>query len=87
MRSRHEDSPMAPANEWQTNAPCRNSLLFVTALHESAEQRHDRENAAKQVCRACPVQCQCLDYALHVDERLGVWGGTNGRERLALQRR
>jgi WhiB family redox-sensing transcriptional regulator len=85
MRRRRNDAPTAAREDWLERAPCTRSLLFVTALHETAEQRHDRENAAKQVCRACSVQSQCLDYALRVDEPLGIWGGTNGRERLALR--
>jgi WhiB family redox-sensing transcriptional regulator len=37
----------------------------------------------KAVCRLCPVQAECLQYALDnpVD---GVWGGTTVRERRAL---
>ena len=36
---------------------------------------------AKQVCRACPVRAECLEYALAHDERFGVWGGLSERER------
>jgi hypothetical protein len=32
---------------------------------------------AQQVCRACPVQIECLDYALANNERAGIWAGIN----------
>jgi WhiB family transcriptional regulator, redox-sensing transcriptional regulator len=41
---------------------------------------------AKRICRACPVQDACLEYALVHDERFGVWGGTSPIERRALRR-
>jgi WhiB family transcriptional regulator, redox-sensing transcriptional regulator len=44
---------------------------------------------ARQICRDCPVQALCLEYAL--DNRIdhGVWGGASERERrrIARQRR
>lgn len=41
----------------------------------------DREWKAKQVCRACPVSVECLDYALFHREQHGVWGGMSESER------
>lgn len=50
----------------------------------------ERENAetipkAKAVCHACPVQEQCLDYALADPGLVGIWGGTTDRERRRLR--
>ena len=42
--------------------------------------------AAKQVCRSCPVQADCLDYAVTHGERFGIWGGLTERERRRLRR-
>jgi WhiB family transcriptional regulator, redox-sensing transcriptional regulator len=40
--------------------------------------------AAKAVCRGCPVRLLCLARALALGEvRHGVWGGLSGRERQA----
>lgn len=36
---------------------------------------------AVAVCEDCPVAMECLEFALAVDERWGVWGGFTGRER------
>jgi WhiB family redox-sensing transcriptional regulator len=36
---------------------------------------------AKQICAGCPVQVECLDYALANEERFGIWGGVSERDR------
>lgn len=41
---------------------------------------------AKKICTACPVQAECLDYALDNDERFGIWGGLSERERRKVKR-
>lgn len=41
---------------------------------------------AKAMCRACPVRSDCLDYALAMDERWGVWGGLTAPERDRMKR-
>jgi WhiB family redox-sensing transcriptional regulator len=43
--------------------------------------------AAKRVCHTCPVQAECLSYALANDERFGIWGGMSERERRQVKRR
>ena len=42
---------------------------------------------AKQVCRRCDVQEQCLAWALESGQDHGVWGGLSEDERRALKRR
>lgn len=48
-------------------------------------QRHGRPiplvEQTRAVCSACPVQDQCLIYALDENERDGIWGGTTPRQR------
>lgn len=39
------------------------------------------------VCRRCPVQQRCLDFALADSALLGVWGGTTAAERRLLRRK
>lgn len=41
---------------------------------------------AKSVCADCGVRVACLEYALTVREKAGVWGGATERERRRLIR-
>jgi WhiB family redox-sensing transcriptional regulator len=50
---------------------------------ESADARRARESAAKRICVDCPVQRECLEYALRVREPFGIWGGLDETERRA----
>jgi hypothetical protein len=52
---------------------------FFPGVGESCED-------AKAVCARCLVQSECLQYAIELVEYHGVWGGTSGQQRRALQR-
>ena len=41
---------------------------------------------AKEVCRACVVRQECLEYALANGEKFGIWGGMSERERRRVRR-
>lgn len=41
---------------------------------------------AKALCGSCPVQTDCLTYALRTDQPDGIWGGMTADERQALPR-
>ena len=43
--------------------------------------------AAKKVCKDCPVEIVCREYAVYWAERFGVWGGLSERERRGLRLR
>jgi WhiB family redox-sensing transcriptional regulator len=49
------------------------------------EQR-ETARTAKEICRACVVRQQCLDYALENNEKFGIWGGAGEKERRRLRR-
>lgn len=71
----------APSESWMQQAACRESdpeLFFANGVY-----RHHLQ-AAKAVCRACPVANQCLTYALQHNEPWGVWGGLTETERKDL---
>jgi hypothetical protein len=40
--------------------------------------------AARNVCASCPVQMDCLEYAIAADE-WGIWGGWDRDQRRALR--
>jgi WhiB family redox-sensing transcriptional regulator len=72
---------------WRDQAACRNEdpeLYFPIGTSGPALMQTAQ---AKAVCARCPVQEQCLEWALDHGEILGVWGGTGENERRALQRR
>jgi WhiB family redox-sensing transcriptional regulator len=66
---------------WMTEGNCAgvDPELFFPQRGESSED-------AKAVCRGCLVRAECLDYALSINERNGIWGGTSERERRAIRR-
>ncbi|MGW0366169.1 WhiB family transcriptional regulator [Streptomyces sp. NPDC002990] len=74
---------------WQEEAACRSlgSRLFFHPVGERGRERERRDAAAKEVCALCPVQPDCLDHALQVQEPYGVWGGLSEAERRRLQAR
>jgi WhiB family transcriptional regulator, redox-sensing transcriptional regulator len=42
---------------------------------------------AKRVCARCPVQSECLQWAITTGVEHGVWGGMGEDERRALKQR
>lgn len=73
---------------WQSDAACMgaNGELFLGPDEERPRDRVRREALALLVCNACPVRRPCLEHALAVPERHGVWGGTNPEQRLLMRR-
>ena len=84
-------SPMAQRAEelWQLKAACRgphSAIFFPPAQFERKEEKEAREARAKAICATCPVQPECLDFALKTRQEFGIWGGTTEDERRALAR-
>jgi WhiB family redox-sensing transcriptional regulator len=66
---------------WRNNAACRGleTEIFYPPTDEEAVN-------AKLVCERCPVRESCLEFALAVREKEGVWGGCTERERRRIIR-
>lgn len=66
---------------WHDRANCKG---YPTAwwFPETGVQTDPR---AKALCASCPVQQECLMFALRTSERIGVWGGKNSRQRRGLR--
>jgi WhiB family transcriptional regulator, redox-sensing transcriptional regulator len=67
---------------WRVDAACRGldpEIFFP--------ERGDDLRPARDVCRGCTVQVQCLEYSVKWHEKHGVWGGTSERERRRIWRR
>ncbi|MCW2530111.1 MAG: transcription factor WhiB [Pseudonocardiales bacterium] len=69
--------------QWHAKAACRGmgSDPFFYSDNERGRNRRLREQAAKAVCRTCPVIAECLDWAVSVSEPYGIWGGQSPDER------
>ena len=50
------------------------------------EDDEDPGIEAKEICALCPVRETCLEHAIAVREKAGVWGGYTSRERRRLIR-
>ena len=66
---------------WQREANCLgvHPDLFFPERGASTKE-------AKEVCRACVVKDDCLEFALRSGEKFGIWGGMSERERRRLRR-
>lgn len=40
-----------------------------------------KTTVVKNICKACVVKVECLEYSLQNKERFGIWGGLSERER------
>jgi WhiB family redox-sensing transcriptional regulator len=74
------------AGEWRDRSLCRDSnpeLFFPTGATGVAL---DQIAAAIEICAQCPVQAECLEFALATNQEAGVWGGTTEEERRKLRK-
>ena len=68
---------------WRSKAACQG--LAPDIFYPATEDDVDAE-PAKVICGACPVREACLEHALAVREKDGVWGGATERERRRIIR-
>lgn len=71
----------AVEEEWQDRALCAQTDPEAFFPEKGGSTRE-----AKRICSGCEVKAECLEYALHNDERFGIWGGLSERERRRLKR-
>lgn len=71
---------------WRRHAACRASDPDLFFPLGSTGVAVDQLEAAKAVCRSCPVQEPCLRFALETNQGDGVWGGKTEQERRRLRR-
>lgn len=68
-------------DQWQDRALCAQTDPEAFFPEKGGSTRE-----AKRICQGCEVKADCLEYALHNDERFGIWGGLSERERRRLKR-
>ncbi|MGQ0743624.1 MAG: WhiB family transcriptional regulator [Acidimicrobiales bacterium] len=66
---------------WRLKGACRGIPASVFYPDDD-----DPAIEAKAICARCPVRQTCLDFALAVREKEGVWGGATERERRRILR-
>ncbi|MFP3914367.1 MAG: WhiB family transcriptional regulator [Actinomycetota bacterium] len=66
---------------WQDYANCRGADADLFFPERGASTRK-----AKAICAECQVQAECLDYAIEIGEKFGIWGGMSERERRRVRR-
>jgi WhiB family redox-sensing transcriptional regulator len=70
--------------DWMDSAACASSEPGL--WHQDGSANYSK---AARICRSCPVQRQCADFAAEVEGdgskrgRHGLWAGESPRERLA----
>lgn len=69
---------------WHNRAACRG--LDATIFYPTPEDDEEAVQRAKAICDVCPVREACLEHALAVREKNGVWGGCTERERRRIVR-
>lgn len=75
------DTFRCDAPEWQGKSNCMGVDPELFFPERGASTRE-----AKEVCRGCVVQADCLEYALDNGEKFGIWGGLSERERRRIRR-
>ncbi len=74
---------MATDDDWMRDGACRGlTHLFFPTAAERPQARERREASAREVCTACDVQVQCMEFARDHHE-YGFWGGESEDERHA----
>lgn len=79
-------STVLVGEDWAKHGACRTAdpELFFHPEGEMGVARTQRDDAAKAVCRRCPVLADCRRHALGAPESWGVWGGLTEHERAEL---
>jgi WhiB family redox-sensing transcriptional regulator len=86
--------------EWMDRGACRTERATTQARtfgHQTATDLFVPPNgagrrgmaeitAARQLCESCPVQAECLAYALDHHPQTGTWGGTSIQQRTAIKK-
>lgn len=89
-RERRKEAKLDPADRspaWMPRGLCSDPTVDPESFFPGkGESRTYRE--AKAMCHSCPVENECLTYAIEAGPALfGVWGGTSENERRAMRRR
>ncbi len=67
---------------WQPRGACHGmDVEDADATFFALPREHEAIAEAKELCDACPVRRECLNYALENELKDGIWGGLTEAER------
>ena len=70
-------------DDWRRRAAC--AEVDPALWHPNIGHEEDAQTA-RAICHTCPVEGDCLIFALDNDIRYGIWGGMSDTDRRALRR-
>ena len=70
---------------WRNQAACRSTHPELFFPSGSTGAVLGQIQAAKAICRSCPAQAPCLQFALETNQEAGIWGGTDEEERRQMR--
>ena len=59
----------------------------ATTAAETEARRALVATASKKTCALCPIQSECLEYAIENKIKFGIWGGMTPRQRTEESKR
>lgn len=69
---------------WRDDAACASMGLERFFLRAGLNRAASEVQETLAICQSCPVQAECLEYALRHRITQGVWGGTLPSDRANL---
>lgn len=68
---------------WRDDASCKKmgNTQFFESLHNRSKEVAQRLLEVKELCASCPVNKDCLDFAVKNEIKYGIWGGMTPQER------
>ncbi len=67
--------------DWRLSAACRSADPDLFFPISSAGASLAQQAEAKAICAYCPVQAECLAFAVRNGQQHGIWGGLTEEER------
>jgi len=74
------------ATAWSSDAACKGGDTDLFYPKKNAAGKMQDTSKAQAICATCPVESECLEYALDNNEQYGIWGGTTRIQRQHLRR-
>jgi WhiB family transcriptional regulator, redox-sensing transcriptional regulator len=71
---------------WRDGAACRDADAEMFFPIGSSGAALEEMAAAKAVCGCCPVQDECLSFAVTTNQEYGIWGGLDEEQRREVRR-